>query len=235
MSLQCTVCGGRSFTSHDVLWPRLIDDWQLSPGEAAYVNRQQGECCDACGANLRSIALADAVRAFLGTDAFLRDAVKLAAVADLRVLEINEAGSLTPVLRSFPHYRFGAFPEVDLHALPYPDESFDLIVHSDTLEHVDNPVHALKECRRVLKPAGALCFTVPTIVGRLSRSRTGLARSYHGNAETMPDDLVVQTEFGADAWTFVLAAGFSRVDLHAVEYPAAIAMSARKGKARDVA
>lgn len=229
--LQCTVCGGRRFTSRDVLWQQLVDDWQLSPFEAAYVNRQQGESCDACGANLRSIALANAVRAFLGTDALLQTAVTGEAVAGLEVLEINEAGSLTPVLQTFPHYRFGAFPEVDMHALPYPDDTFDLVVHSDTLEHIENPVHGLQECRRILKPDGALCFTVPTIVGRLSRTRTGLEPSYHGNAVTTPDDFVVHTEFGADAWTFVLAAGFARVDLHAVEYPAAIALSARKGRA----
>ena len=119
-----------------------------------------------------------------------------------------------------------------MHALPYPDAAFDLVVHSDTLEHIANPVHALGECRRILAPGGALCFTVPTIVGRLSRDRAGLPRSYHGNATTMPDDFVVQTEFGADAWTYVLAAGFARVDLHAVEYPAAIALVAHRGSPR---
>jgi ubiquinone/menaquinone biosynthesis C-methylase UbiE len=116
-----------------------------------------------------------------------------------------------------------------MHALPYADAAFDIVIHSDTLEHVANPVHALGECRRVLKPGGGLCFTIPTIVGRMSRSRDGLPRSYHGNNSTeSPDDLVVHTEFGCDAWTFLFQAGFSRVEIFGVQYPAAIAYLARK-------
>lgn len=56
--MQCGVCGGTSFTSRRVLWQGLIDEWQISRTEAAYVDRQQGETCDSCGSNLRSIALA---------------------------------------------------------------------------------------------------------------------------------------------------------------------------------
>ena len=77
----------------------------------------------------------------------------------------------SPILRAMKGHTFGAYPEVDMHALPYPDETFDIVVHSDTLEHVPEPVHALGECKRVLKPNGALCFTVPIIVARLSRSK----------------------------------------------------------------
>jgi ubiquinone/menaquinone biosynthesis C-methylase UbiE len=146
----------------------------------------------------------------------------------LIVLELNEAGSLSPVLRTISTYTFGAYPDVDMLALPYPDNSFDLVVHSDTLEHVPNPISALRECHRVLKVSGALCFTVPIIVGRMSRSRDGLPKSFHGNEAQSPDDFVVHTEFGADAWTYVSQAGFSRVEFHTVEFPAAIALLARK-------
>jgi ubiquinone/menaquinone biosynthesis C-methylase UbiE len=148
-------------------------------------------------------------------------------VMGLEILEINEAGMLSPMLRNFPRYVFGAYPEVDIHRLPYKDDSFDLVVHSDTLEHVIDPVHALTECRRVLKPGGALCFTVPIVVGRMSRSRAGLPKSRHGASTTTADDFVVQTEFGADAWGYVMEAGFAEVQIHAVEYPAALAFLAR--------
>ncbi len=218
--MQCGVCGGTAFTARNVLWDKLIGDWQLAPDEGAYVNRQQGETCDGCGANLRSAALADALRAALGTTAPLRAAAVAGVGRDLAVLEINEAGTLTPVLRTLGRYTFGAYPEVDLHALPYADGAFDLVVHSDTLEHIRNPVHALAECRRVLKPGGALCFTVPVVVGRLSRGRDGLPRSHHGHPTTAADDYLVQTEFGADVWAYVMRAGFAEVGLHAVAFPA---------------
>lgn len=227
--MQCGVCGGTKFTSHRILWGKLINDWQLSPEEVVYIDRQQGEICNMCGANLRSIALANALRAFLGTKAFLREAAASPLAANLAILEINEAGTLTPVLRNFGRYAYGAYPEVDMHAIPYADGTFDVVIHSDTLEHISNPVHALSECRRVLKPDGALCFTIPIIVGRMSRNRDGLPKSFHGNTATMADDFAVQTEFGADAWTYLFAAGFTELSIHSVEYPSGIAFLARSG------
>lgn len=226
--MQCGVCGGKEFTSYKVLWDELVNEWQLSPTEVDYINRQQGELCDQCGANLRSIALANALRAFLDTKAFLLEAVASPQGQNLAILEINEAGSLTPVLKTFGHYTFGAYPEVDMHALPYGDEVFDVVIHSDTLEHIKNPVHAISECYRVLKQGGVLCFTVPVIVGRMSRNRDGLLKSYHGNSATVADDFAVQTEFGADAWTYIFEAGFTEVSIHSVEYPSAIAFLARR-------
>jgi ubiquinone/menaquinone biosynthesis C-methylase UbiE len=150
-----------------------------------------------------------------------------ADAAHWSVLEINEAGTLSPVLRQLGRHVFASYPQVDIHALPYESGSFDLVVHSDTLEHVAHPVHALRECRRVLRPGGAMCFTVPTIVARLSRDRTGLQPSYHGNPASNAEDYMVQTEFGADAWTLVLQAGFTQVSMHSSDFPACLAYVAQ--------
>lgn len=226
--MQCGVCGSTGFVERNVLWDKLISDWQLSPQEAQYINAQQGRMCTTCGSNLRSIALANAIRSLLGTPLRLVDLPAQEACRHLAILEINEAGSLSPILRQFPGYTFGAYPEVDMHALPFPDGSFDLIVHSDTLEHVENPVHGLRECWRALKPQGALCFTVPVVTGRMSRNRAGLEKSYHKDKDVRPEDVVVHTEFGADVWTYVLQAGFQRVEFHATAYPAGLAIVARK-------
>lgn len=230
--MQCGVCGSTSFAGGPVLWPQLINEWQLSEHEVRYVDRQQGECCTGCGSNLRSIALANALRAHLGTQMFLRDIASSPVGASLSILEINEAGTLSPLLKTFNHYVFGSYPEVDIHAMPYGDGHFDVVIHSDTLEHVKNPVHALRECRRVLKPDGALCFTVPTIVGRMSRSRDGLPKSFHGDSRTAADDFAVQTEFGADAWTYIMDAGFTEVSIHSLSYPAGIAYLAKNRATR---
>jgi SAM-dependent methyltransferase len=226
--MQCSVCGGTEFKGRDILWDDLINEWQLTKAETAYINRQQGEACITCGANLRSVALANAIRSARETDELLGNFALSPEGQDVSILEINEAGSLSPTLRLFPRYIFGAYPEVDMHAIPYPGETFDLVIHSDTLEHVENPVHALQECRRVLKPGGALCFTVPIIVGRMTRNRAGLPPSYHGNPKTSTDDLTVKHEFGADAWTYVIEAGFTSITLNSVEYPSAIAFRATK-------
>lgn len=226
--LKCSVCGGAEFRHRAILWERLVSEWQLASHEESYVNRQQGTACTACGANLRSIALANAIRTAVGTEMTLTDFVKTSEAARLALLEINEAGDLSLVLRQLPGHVLAAYPAVDMRAMPYPDGVFDLVVHSDTLEHIATPIRALEECRRVLRPGGVLCFTVPTIVGRLSRSRDGMPKSYHGSPDNGSDDYVVRTEFGGDMWTYVLRAGFTAVSINAVEYPAGLALTARK-------
>lgn len=221
----CAVCGGTEFYESAVLWPELVAEWALTPEEVAYIDRQQGKYCTTCGANLRSIALARGLARATGLPEPLRNSIRKYAG---RILELNEAGTLHTVLSSACSLTYGAYPEVDMQAMPYPDESFDVVIHSDTLEHVPQPVRALAECYRVLRRGGALCYTVPTIVGRLSRRRDGLPRSYHGAPNDGRDDHLVVSEYGADMWTEVMRAGFSSVEIFAEEFPAALALVAVK-------
>ena len=212
--------------SQDVLWPELTDAWQLNGDEIAYINRQQGRHCTNCNANLRIIALGCALRTAIGITGTIRELVAVGALDSKRVLDLNGASGLSDALSPLPLYVRADFPDIDMHHLPFPDGSFDLVIHSDTLEHVAQPVVALESCRRVLAVGGRLCFTVPVIVGRLTRSRAGLPPSYHGNSEVSPEDFLVHTEYGADAWTQVLRAGFTHVTVNQIDYPAALAMTA---------
>jgi SAM-dependent methyltransferase len=59
-------------------------------------------------------------------------------------------------------------PEVDVvvkpaERWPFKDGSFDCIMMTQTLEHLENPNHTLAELKRVLKPEGVLVLTVPFI------------------------------------------------------------------------
>jgi SAM-dependent methyltransferase len=45
--------------------------------------------------------------------------------------------------------------------MPFDDDSFDLAVSLDVIEHLEDDVGALAELRRVTKPGGALLVTVP--------------------------------------------------------------------------
>jgi SAM-dependent methyltransferase len=49
----------------------------------------------------------------------------------------------------------------DLEQLTFGDETFDLFVTQDVLEHVLRPDKAVREIMRVLKPHGAHVFTTP--------------------------------------------------------------------------
>ena len=46
------------------------------------------------------------------------------------------------------------FAVADVHALPYPDDSFDVVHAHQVLQHVSDPVQALREMRRVCRPGG---------------------------------------------------------------------------------
>jgi SAM-dependent methyltransferase len=48
-----------------------------------------------------------------------------------------------------------------VEALPYADDSFDLVTCLDVIEHTDDDVKSLRELRRVTKPQGHLVVTVP--------------------------------------------------------------------------
>jgi ubiquinone/menaquinone biosynthesis C-methylase UbiE len=142
----------------------------------------------------------------------------------LRILEINEAGSLTQFLSRLPGHTIRRYPEVDMTQLSYPENSFDLVVHSDTLEHVPHPIAALTECYRVLVPGGYCAFTIPVIVDRMTCSRSGLPPSYHGDPSQRAADFAVETEYGCDAWKHVVLAGFQECRLIALEFPTALAL-----------
>jgi SAM-dependent methyltransferase len=48
------------------------------------------------------------------------------------------------------------FAVADVHALGFPDGSFDVVHAHQVLQHVGDPVHALSEMRRVCKPGGTV-------------------------------------------------------------------------------
>jgi len=219
----CICCGARRFATSKVLWPALVSEWQLSPQEAEYIERREGFHCTGCGSSLRSMALARAILDFHEHRGPL-SALMAGPGAQLRILEINEAGSLTQFLSRGSAYRLVRYPEVDIHSLPFADGDFDLVVHSETLEHVMRPVAALGECRRVLRPGGACAFTVPIVIGRLTASREGMPPSYHNNSEERDPALLVRTEYGADAWGQVIEAGFRECRIVALDPPGAIAL-----------
>lgn len=60
-------------------------------------------------------------------------------------------------------------PEIDIVAkaecIPLPDNSIDMVITQEVLEHVENPIKAIAEISRVLKPNGILFCQLPFIIG----------------------------------------------------------------------
>ena len=51
--------------------------------------------------------------------------------------------------------------ESDITAIPVPDASFDAILCTEVLEHVPEPVAAIREMARILRPGGVLLLSAP--------------------------------------------------------------------------
>lgn len=47
-----------------------------------------------------------------------------------------------------------SFEVGDIHSLPFPDNKFDVVHAHQVLQHISDPVQALREMRRVVKPGG---------------------------------------------------------------------------------
>jgi SAM-dependent methyltransferase len=225
----CPVCGGDRFSNESVLWPELIAQWELSPNEVAYINLQQGFCCADCKNNLRTMTLAAAVTGAFGFTGTFEDFCRNnPQIRKLTLIEINSAKNLSRFLEVLPKHALHLFPELDMQQMSFPDSSIDVIIHSDTLEHVPDSKTALKECWRVLRPGGHLFYTVPIVIGRLTRTRRGLPPSYHGKPGVNRDDCIVQTEYGADFWCEIFQAGFREASLTSLIFPASVAIHAIK-------
>lgn len=54
------------------------------------------------------------------------------------------------------------FRQGDIYQMPFENGSFDLVVCTEVLEHLERPKDALKEINRVVKEEGAVLLTVPS-------------------------------------------------------------------------
>jgi SAM-dependent methyltransferase len=70
-----------------------------------------------------------------------------------------------------PGSRVGRFQNENLERQTFPDETFDLVVTLDVMEHVNEPELVFKEVNRTLKPGGYYIFTVPTYKNRVESER----------------------------------------------------------------
>jgi SAM-dependent methyltransferase len=119
-----------------------------------------------------------------------------------------------------PHLKYSEYPEQDIQELSYPDASFDLLLTSETLEHIPEFRRALAETRRVLRPGGRHLFTIPLDPQlERTRSRKGMTPVYHGRGGgpfalvTRRNDMLVYTDFGQDVPDLLREAGFD-VEVH---------------------
>ena len=200
----------------------LRHTWGLSNTLTELFNRREGSICSHCGVNLRGQGLAKAIlesRHGFG-EASLKSWVEVANADRLAVCELNKCHELHHTLTgldNLTYAEYGTKTQQNIEKMTYQSNTFDLLLHSETIEHVNDAAGAADECRRVIKPDGLVLFTTPVIWGRKTRRRAAadgdairhlLEPSYHDRPTV---DYLVFHEYGRDL-DAVLRVSLSRAD-----------------------
>lgn len=236
----CSICGAEgSFVFNSWILPPELKRALAEPALLEAFAARESLFCRSCGSNLRVRRLADVLIEHYGEGATtLAALVEEPRFRSLDIAEINSIGLLHAFLARVPglaysEFRPGASPgEVvdgvrneDISGLSYDDASFDLVLTSDTLEHVSDLPAALRETRRVLRPGGRHVFTVPLVPSRpVSETRAridddgelrhNLPPQYHGRGSgpfrvvSRKGDLLAFTDVGMDVCDRLRETGF---------------------------
>jgi SAM-dependent methyltransferase len=110
--------------------------------------------------------------------------------------------------------RFGVADVVTQEFLPFPDESFDVVLCTQAFYYLEDPSRAVAEIGRVLRPGGAVVITVPVVweydTGTLEHRFTepSLRRLFDG----WLDVRVVESGGWGVSWAAVTGSLFNRVE-----------------------
>jgi SAM-dependent methyltransferase len=194
--------------------------------------------CLFCRSTPKYRALYHALTSYLGAD--LRASLDRGA----SVYELTASSPIYRCLRAHAGYSCSAYmsdrpfgieirPRVwnqDVQRLTFPDVSFDVVISSETMEHVRRPWSGFAEIHRVLKPGGVHCFTIPYRKDCPTRSRVDSSRAedvyilpkvYHQDPYRAADSLVF-TEFGSDLVELLRPLGFETTECSVLDRTADI-------------
>jgi SAM-dependent methyltransferase len=204
---HCSVCGATTrFVVNSWLIPQHAEDEWGRKWISAFVRRET-LLCGHCSSSLRVRRVADVlIEHYARTATSIAELVREPDFRGMDVAEVNAVGSMHPFLARHPRLRHSEYGErgEDLQALSYADQSFDVVLTSDTLEHVPDWREALSESLRVLRPGGRHIFTVPLVPVRAQTVDVSHRGWYHGRGRgpwwVVPSraDMAVRTVFGND-------------------------------------
>ncbi len=197
--------------------------------EGNWVNVMEGLVCE-CGLNGRMRGILASIDLLALPNPDLAEVVVFERLTPLFAHLLDRFPRLVGSEYLGPEHQPGDLGEVrgesirheSMLAPSYADASADLVMHFDVLEHVPDPVLALAQCHRVLKPGGWLLFSCPfyeELESSIVRARIhggqlrhDLPPCYHGNPVDGGGALVF-TQFGWDLLEMIGLAGFAEVEL----------------------
>lgn len=208
----CYACGDfGNWSPAIIINDELARTWQINNVLRRSFDARESMYCQSCECSFRLRQLAECL-SYVYNGSPLSELVTNGEFKKLKVAEINSCGKLHQILKKLPNLYYSEYGSKDgsvrsenLEKLSYQNDFFDLVLTSDTLEHIPDIERALKEIRRVLRPGGMHIFTVPIIWNRQTNNRSLQDPSYHGAGE--PDYLVFN-EFGHDIINTIIKCGF---------------------------
>ena len=98
-------------------------------------------------------------------EGYLSEELSIQGFSDITCVDLDVAGF------KLDQSKF-KFIDADLNkSLPFPDSSFDIIVGSETIEHLENPSAYLRELKRILAEDGVVILTTPNVSTLSARIR----------------------------------------------------------------
>ena len=181
---HCDVCGSNAnFVFNSWVIPADMVEELGDPAVSFSYCRRESLFCPSCCSSLRVRNIAETMLSLYGAGATsIAEMVEEEEFRRLDLAEINKVGALGALhsfLSRLPRLAYSEYrgptrlgEEVegvrneDICRLTYPEASFDLVLSSDTLEHVPDFRAALRETRRILRPGGRHVFTIPVVAGK---------------------------------------------------------------------
>lgn len=177
---KCSSCGLKSkmYFNPWVINRQTLNDWGNTRTSDEYLMRES-QFCKKCGAPYRVRRISETlVQQLCRSDhAHLNQCISSGELNAYSILQLNEiggAGSLQETLGKLPEvvttiynpeFAFGddlgGKSNQDMSNLTFESNTFDVVLHSEVLEHVMDFSKAHSESIRVLKPGGKLIFTIP--------------------------------------------------------------------------
>jgi SAM-dependent methyltransferase len=121
--------------------------------------------------------------------------------------EVSEEARAVPGLRFLQGTAEETLPRL-------ADGSFDIVLMVSVLEHLWEPLDALRQCRRLLRPEGSLVLNVPSWLGKEALELASFRLKLTDQVDSIDDHKTYYDK--RDLWPLVVRAGFkpSAIRMH---------------------
>jgi SAM-dependent methyltransferase len=185
------------------------------------------EKCGICGSSRRNSAVAYAILKTLKLEQLtLKDSIGYIEKAGIKIYEAASSGIIHETLKSVKSYTCSEYfdgvkagdviKEIrceNLEELTFAENSFDIVIDQDVLEHVNNYEKAFSEICRVLKPEGSHIFTIPFNEAKNTQLRVEkngkeiMSPVFHGDS-IRENGIIVTVDYGKDLLGKIDKVGF---------------------------